>query len=62
MPPMRYGMKKTVRKKLVPLSLRVSIHASMKEKMLTVMTETMTTSTVKRNASMKPSRSEKALV
>ena len=55
-------MKKTVRKKLVPLSLRVSIHASMKEKMLTVMTETMTTSTVKRNASMKPSRSEKALV
>src|SRR5699024_1701231 len=60
MPPIRFGIKKTVRKKLVPRNLRVSNHAKRKAKMLTVITETMTTRTVKPKAEMKPSRWEKA--
>ena len=53
-------MKNTVRKKFVPLNLRVNIHAMEKANTLTVITDTTTTKAVKPKDDTNPSRLLKA--
>ena len=53
MPPMRFGMKNTVRNRLVPRSPRVSSSASAKANRLTVTTDTTVNSAVKPSARTK---------